>query len=136
MSPDNSLRTRALRMLMAMDATVLGLLGIAFVFSPTQIEAAFQFKDLPPAVNFFMGLWGCALITLGLGYGIAAADPYSHRLWVFIGILRGGLEAIFGWWCYSREMVTWKQAGLGILLPAFIAIAYAVLFPRKESEDL
>jgi hypothetical protein len=131
MSPDNSPRTRALRMLMMMDATVLGLLGIAFICCPAQIERAFHFENVPPALNFLIGLWGCVLLTLGMGYGIAAVDPHKNRLWVGIGVARGFLESIFGLWCYYRAVVTWKQSGLGILLAAFMAIAYLILYPRR-----
>ena len=133
MPPDNSPRTRALRMLMTMDATVLAILGLAFVCCPRTITAAFHFKDLPLAVNFLIGLWGCALFTLGVGYFIAAVDPARHRLWVCIGIARGAMEAIFGLCALSRGIVTWQQSGLTILLAAFMAIAYLVLYPRDHS---
>ena len=122
-------------MLMMMDATVLTLLGIAFIFCPGQIESAFHFENVPPAMNFLIGLWGCVLLTLGIGYGMAAIDPQRHRLWVGMGVARGGLEAVFGLWCFYRGMVTWKQSGLGILLSAFIAIAYLVLYPRSPKDD-
>ena len=135
MPPDNSPRTRALRMLMMMDATVLMLLGLAFICCPAQIEKAFQFENVPRALNFLIGLWGCALLTLGGGYAFAAINPHRHRLWVGIGIARGALEAIFGFWCYAREMVTWKQSGLGILLAAFMSLAYAILYPRQTAEE-
>lgn len=135
MSSIDSPRIRALRMLMAMDATVLILLGIAFLGFPAQIEAAFHFKDVSPSVNFLIGLWGCALLTLGIGYGVAAINPIEHRLWVTVGILRGGLEALFGWWCLSRGIVTWKQSGLTILLAAFMAVAYLALYPRQTKDD-
>ena len=135
MSLDNSPRIRALRMLMAMDATVLALLGLAFIVFPGQIETAFQFKDVPPAVNFLIGLWGCVLMSLGIGYGLAATDPVANRLWILVGVLRGGLEAVFGWWCYMQGIVTWKQSGLGILLAGFMALAYALLYPRIPQDD-
>jgi hypothetical protein len=133
MQPDNSPRTRALRMLMTMDATVLFLLGVAFICCPQAIAAAFHFKYLPLAVNFLIGLWGCALATLGVGYFVAAVDPARHRLWVCIGIARGAAEAIFGLCALLRGIVTWQQSGLTILLAAFMAIAYLVLYPRANS---
>lgn len=133
MPPDNSPRTRALRMLMTMDATVLALLGLAFVCCPRVITAAFHFTDLPRAVYFLVGLWGCALATLGAGYFVAAVDPVRHRLWVCIGIARGAAEAIFGWCALSRGLVTWQQSGLSILLAAFMALAYLALYPRGNS---
>ena len=135
MPPDNSPRIRALRMLMAMDGTVLALLGLAFICCPSQIAAAFQFKDLPPAINFLIGIWGCALLTLGFGYGFAAVDPIHHRLWITVGIMRGLLEALFGWWCLARGIVTWKQSGMTILLAAFMALAYLALYPRRNKDD-
>jgi hypothetical protein len=72
---------------------------------------------------------------MGIGYGVAAVDPQRHRLWVCIGIARGASEAIFGFWCYQRGLVTWKQSGLGILLAAFMAIAYLILYPRQHEDE-
>ena len=135
MSSDDSPRIRALRMLMAMDGTVLALLGVAFLCCPAQIEAAFHFQDVSSSVNFLIGLWGCALLTLGIGYGVASIDPIANRLWITIGILRGAIEALFGWWCLTRGIVSWKQSGLTILLAAFMALAYLVLYPRQTRDE-
>jgi hypothetical protein len=135
MSSSDSQRIRALRMLMALDGTVLAFLGVAFLCCPEQIEAAFHFKDVSPAVNFLVGLWGCALLSLGVGYFFAATNPVEHRLWVAIGALRGGLEAVFGWWCLAHGIVIWKQSGLTILLAAFMAVAYLALYPRRAKDD-
>jgi hypothetical protein len=122
-------------MLMALDGTVLTVLGIAFLFYPTQIETAFHFKDVSPSVNFLIGLWGCALMSLGVGYFVAALDPVKHRLWIGIGIIRGAAEALFGWWCLSSGIVTWKQSGLTILLAAFMALAYLAFYPRQTRDN-
>jgi len=119
-------------MLMMMDATVLVILGLSFMIVPGQVTRAFSFAEVAPPMFFLIGLWGCALLTLGIGYGIAAVDPQKHRLWVCIGIARGASEAIFGLCCLSRGLVTWKQSGLGILLAAFMAIGYLVLCPRSK----
>jgi hypothetical protein len=135
MPPNESPRIRALRMLMALDGTVLLLLGIAFLCCPKQIEAAFQFEGISPSVNFLIGLWGCALLSLGIGYFGAALNPVENRLWIVVGVVRGALEAIFGWWCLSHGIVTWKQSGLTILLAAFMALAYLALYPRRSRDD-
>lgn len=134
MSPDNSPRIRALRMLLMMDATILVLLGAAFIFAPQQIEAAFHFPPLPTGVNFLIGMWGCALATMGFGYAVAAMDPVRHAVWVGVGVARGVLEAAVGWWCFARGFVTWQQSGFGILLAAFMAVGYLALYPRNSRE--
>jgi hypothetical protein len=132
MSPENSPRIRALRMLMMMDAVVLTGLGVLFIVVPRRIEAAFHFQDLPAGVDYMIGLWGCVFATLGLGYVLAAVEPRRNVLWVQMGIARGVLEVVFGAMCVFRRVITWEQGAFGIFTAAFIAAAYVALYPRKE----
>jgi len=132
MSPESP-RLRALRMLLMMDATVLVVLGAALVLAPRGVEQAFHFKEMPTGVTYLIGLWGVMMATLGIGYGFAAFDPASSGVWVIVGIARGALESVFGAVCVARGVVAWEQAGFGIILTAFIALSFAVLYPRKES---
>ena len=120
-----------LRILLAMDAAVLGLLGLLLMFAPKRVEQAFHFKDLPEGVSYIIGLRGCVLVTVAIGYAVATMDPIRHLVWVQIGILRGALECILGAVYLARGAVTWQQAGFGILVAALITVAYVVLYPRK-----
>ncbi|MEO6788556.1 MAG: hypothetical protein ABI318_20740 [Chthoniobacteraceae bacterium] len=133
MTPEDSPRIRALRMLMMMDAVVLTGLGVLFITVPRRIEAAFHFYNLPAGVDYMVGLWGCVFATLGLGYMLAAVEPRRNVLWVQMGIARGLLEVVFGAMCVLRQMVTWEQGSFGIFTAVFIAAAYVVLYPRKEA---
>src|SRR2546426_652602 len=130
-SADNSPRMRALRMLLVLDATVLFLLGALFIFLPRQVEAAFHFQNLPEGVSYLIGLWGCVFATLAVGYGVAALDPVRHVVWVQVGIARGALEVILGAVYVARGVVTWQQAGFGIIIAALISTAYIALYPRS-----
>lgn len=132
MEKAESPRLVMLRMLLVLDATLLLVLGAVFLLMPAHVQQAFHFHDLPPGVNYLMGLWGCALATLALGYAIAAANPARNVAWVQVGIARGALECLFGAVCLSRGLVTWQQAGFGTLVAAAIMIAYIVLYPAKE----
>jgi hypothetical protein len=123
---------RSLRVLLAMDAAVLFLLGALLILAPRPVEAAFGFKNLPAGVDYIIGMWGCVFATLAIGYWIAAADPLRHVAWVQVGIARGVVEAAFGLVCIARGIVTFQQAGFGILAAAAIAGAYLVLYPRKS----
>jgi hypothetical protein len=133
MSPENSPRIRALRMLMMMDAVVLTGLGALFIAVPRRIEAVFHFQNLPAGVDYMIGLWGCVFVSLGLGYALAAVDPRRNVLWVQMGIARGLLEVAFGAACVARGAVTWEQGRFGIIVAASIVAAYAALYPRKEA---
>lgn len=120
-----------LRFLLMLDAAVLLLLGAVLIFAPVPVERAFHFQDLPPAVGYMIGLWGCVVATLGLGYVVAATNPIRHVVWVQVGIARGTLECVLGVVYLARGIVTFQQAGFGILVAALISIAYVVLYPRK-----
>ena len=118
---------------MMMDAVVLTGLGALFIAVPRRIEAAFHFQNLPPGVDYMVGLWGCVFATVGLGYTLAAVEPRRNVLWVQMGIARGVLEIAFGALCVLRGVVTWEQASFGIFTAVFIAVAYVILYPRKEA---
>src|SRR6185369_6149236 len=120
-----------LRILLAMDAAVLGLLGLLLVLAPKQVELAFRFKDLPEGVGYIIGLWGCVLVTMAVGYAVAATNPIRHVVWVQVGIARGALECLLGLIFLARGTVTFQQAGFGIMIAAVISTAYVALYPRQ-----
>jgi hypothetical protein len=121
-----------LRYLLMIDAAVLFLLGALLILAPRRVEVAFQFNGLPAAVSYLIGLWGCVFVTLGCGYVVAATDPVQHRAWVQVGIARGVLECLLGFFYLAQGVVTWRQAAFGILTAGLIAVAYAVLYPRRR----
>jgi hypothetical protein len=120
-----------LRNFLLLDAVVLFLLGALLIFMPEQVERAFHFKDLPAGVSYIIGLWGCALVSLGFGYVVAAGNPIRHVVWIQTGILRGAAECVLGAVFLARGIVTFQQVGLGIVVAALISIGYVFLYPRK-----
>src|SRR5512142_2572297 len=110
------MRLNLLRYLLILDAAVLLVLGALLIFAPRSIEVAFHFTDLPAAVSYLIGLWGCVFATLGLGYLVAATDPLRHLVWVQVGIARGAVEALVGVVYLARGIVTWQQASFGLCL--------------------
>ena len=120
-----------LRGLLVVDAGVLILIGALLVFAPTQVERAFHFTDLPPAVKYLIGMWGCVMGTMGLGYLMAATNPLRHRIWINIGIIRGVIECALGAVYLVQGVVTMEQAGFGTLVAGLMALAYVLLYPRQ-----
>lgn len=121
-----------LRYLLIVDAAVLLLLGALLIFAPRHIEMAFHFTDLPIAVSYLIGLWGCVFATLGIGYLLAATNPVRHVAWIQVGIARGGLECLLGLVYLARGVVTWQQAAFGIITAALLSVSYIALYPRSR----
>lgn len=120
-----------LRNFLLLDAAMLFLLGALLIFLPVPVEHAFHFTDLPTGVSYIIGLWGCALATMGYGYVVAAGHPVRHVVWVQIGILRGAAECVLGAVFLARGIVSFQQVGIGIIVAAVISVGYIVLYPRK-----
>ena len=120
-----------LRNLLMLDAAILFLLGALLMFAPRVVEAAFHFDSLPPAVSYLIGLWGCVLATLGIGYVVAATHPLKHLIWVQVGIARGALECLLGMIYLARGTVSFQQAGFGIVVAGLMGMAYVALYPRQ-----
>src|SRR2546430_7385445 len=95
-----------LRILLALDGAVLFLLGAVLILAPRHVQAAFHFKDLPEGVSYMIGLWGCILATMAVGYAVAATDPIRHIVWAQVGIARGALECVLGATYLARGVVT------------------------------
>jgi hypothetical protein len=123
-----------LRYLLMIDAAVLLLIGILLIIAPSRIEVAFHFNNLPEAVSYLIGLWGCVFVTLGFGYIVAATHPIKHVAWVQVGIARGALECVLGLVYVMRGVVTWQQAAFGVVTAALMSVAYACLYPRGSSD--
>ena len=127
------IRLRLLRVLFVADAVVLLALGSLLVAMPAKVGVAFGFHDIAPAIAYLIGLWGCALISLGFGYACAAGDPARNASWVIAGIVRGALECGFGFVAVNQHLATWNQAAFGTIVAGVIAVSYALLLPRTEA---
>jgi hypothetical protein len=122
-----------LRYLLFWDAALLIVLGAALILMPSEVQRIFHFNDRPAAMNYILGLWGCVLASLGLGYLVAAKDPVKNLVWVQVGIVRGALECILGLVYLARGLATFQQAGMAIVLTGLIAFGYVAFYPRGRS---
>jgi uncharacterized membrane protein len=122
---------RFLRVILLFDGMVLCVLGLVLLIAPHATWTMFGFSGLPGAVNYIVGLLGAFMLTMGLGYFLAARDPAHSAPWVIAGIIRGLLEAAVSLGYTASGIVTFNQAWLGLLLAAWFAVAYIIFYPRR-----
>lgn len=126
------MKLRVTAILLALDAAVLFLLGTLLLVLPRHVLFAFGFGDLPIGVTYIVALFGCALLTMAIGYWKASADPVRHLVWAQVGIARGALECAVGIVYLLRGVISFRQAGVGIILAGLFAAAYLIYYPRSE----
>jgi hypothetical protein len=134
MAGETPVRLLMLRVLLAADALVLLAMGALFMAVPAKVGLAFGFHDLAAAACYLIGLWGCALISLGTGYACSVGDPVRNVAWVQAGIVRGALECAFGFVVLRQHMVTWHQAAFGTIIAGAIAVGYILLYPAEAAK--
>ena len=105
-----------LQILLAIDAIVLFVLGLLLMLAPRQVESAFHFRDLPEGVSYIIGLWGCVLVTVAMGYAVAALDPIRHVVWVQVAIARPS-PAMTRSASHSGDWQTIRQASSSVSKP-------------------
>jgi hypothetical protein len=133
MAYSSPVKLRVTGILFALDAAVLFLLGTLLLVLPRHVLFAFGFADLPLGVTYIVALFGCAVLTMAIGYWRASANPVRHLVWAQVGIARGALECAVGILYLLRGIVTFRQAGLGIILAGLFAVAYLCFYPRVET---
>ena len=133
MSDSFFVKLRVTGILLALDAAVLFLLGTLLLVLPQHVLFAFGFVDQPIGVTYIIALWGCAILTMAIGYWKASADPVRHLVWAQVGIARGALECAVGIVYLLRGVVSFRQAGVGIILAGLFAAAYLIFYPRAET---
>jgi hypothetical protein len=130
-SSEAPIAMRSLRLLLLVDAAVLCGLGLALILAPHKALEAFHFPNLPTGVHYIVSLWGCAILTMSAGYFMAAIEPLRHIIWIQVGIARGAIELIVGAVYLARGVITFQQAGFGLIAAALVTIGYVALYPRK-----
>jgi len=126
------MRRTLLRLVLILDAAALFLIGAIFVVAPARALVLFGFPNAPANISFIIGTFGTVYATMGIGYVLAAQNPMRNIAWVQVAIARGAAECLFSIFCVVQGVVTFRQAGFSIVLPALIAIGCVLLYPRPE----
>lgn len=129
---DVSLRLKLLRIVLNADGVVLVLLGLLLMFAASQLFAIFKMPEMPQAVLYITGMWGALLVTMGIGYFLAARIPHRSATWVMVGIWRAILEVVVSLYYLATHAVKFQNVWLGAALAAWFAIAYLVLYPSAK----
>ena len=87
-----STRTRAARLVVAVNGGVNLLTGLTLLFAPRWFYE--NVADFPPFNRHFLGDIGALTLALGFGLVMAARNPRGHRGLIGIGALGGLIHAV------------------------------------------
>ena len=109
------------------------LLGLMLIVAPNQAASMFGFGEISDYTKYFMALCGISFIAPGVWLVVAGRDPLRHITWVKFAVLWSILAVVAGLYSIVQGVVTFSQAGTGIILDAVFAVAFLVLYPYRAA---
>jgi len=87
--------------------------GPFIIFAPAAAASAYGFSKAPEDEFLWQGM-GLVILLYGLGYSVAAVDPYRHYAVVLVGLLAKILGPVGMAWAVTQGQVS---AGVLLLIP-------------------
>ena len=127
---------KGLKVAMILWAAVAILMGVAFIFFPTQLEEIGGFEKAPVWVLYILELLGICYIVSGAFIIVAAVrDPLKHIMWVQFAIAAAILNVIVMASSIGRGLVTFSQEGKPLIISAIFAVALLALYPWRAAKQ-
>ena len=123
-----------LAVLMLLDALVLLVSGGVLMVRPVAVGRSLGLVRFNRVWLVPLGLWGCTLVALGVGYLLGAANPWRSRVLVQLGLVRGALEFGLGLYYLAKGIAVGLPLELTVALAGFFAAGYAVCYPRATTD--
>ena len=122
---------KVLRVVMIIWAAIAILLGLVYIFMPTQFADMVGFEHGPISTLYLLGMLGVTFIAIGTFLIIAARDPLKNILWVKFAIAWAILAVAIEAYSIGRGFVSFAQVGTGLIIDAIFAVALLALYPWR-----
>ena len=126
---------RGLKIVMIIWAAIGILLGLAFVFFPTQLGAMQGYEKGPAWSPYLHAMLGITFIAIGAFLIVAARDPLRNILWVQLVITLTILMVAVEVYSLIRGFVTFEQVGMSIIIDAVFFVVFMALYPWRAARE-
>ena len=123
---------KGLKVAMIIWAAIAILVGLAYIFFPSQLGEMGGFEKGPAWVAYILALLGICYIATGAFVIVAAVrDPLKHIMWVQFAIAVAILIVVVAASSIMRGLVTFSQEGLPLIINAVFAVVFLALYPWR-----
>jgi hypothetical protein len=113
-------------------AAVAILVGLAYIFFPSQLGEMGGFEKGPAWVAYILALLGICYIATGAFVIVAAVrNPLKHIMWVQFAIAVAILIVVVAASSIMRGLVTFSQEGTLLIVNAVFAVVFLALYPWR-----
>jgi uncharacterized membrane protein SirB2 len=126
---------KGLKIAMIVWAAIAILVGLAYIFFPSQLGEMGGFEKGPAWVVYILALLGVCYIAAGAFVIIAARDPLKNIRWVQFAIAVAILLVVVAASSMGRGFVTFSQEGMLLIFNAVFAVAFLALYPWRAKSS-
>jgi hypothetical protein len=113
-------------------AAIAILVGLAYIFFPSQLGEMGGFEKGPAWVPYILALLGICFVATGAFVIVAAArDTLKHIMWVQFAIAVAVLIVVVAASSIMRGLVTFSQEGPLLIVNAVFAVVFLALYPWR-----
>jgi len=123
---------KGLKVAMIIWAAIAILVGLAYIFLPSQLSAMGGFEKAPAWADYVLALLGVCFVATGAFVIVAAArGPLKNIMWVQFAIVVSILITVVAASAIMRGLVTFSQEGPLLMVNAVFAVIFLALYPWR-----
>jgi len=123
---------KGLKVAMIIWAAIAILVGLAYIFLPSQLSEMGGFEKAPAWADYVLALLGVCFVATGAFVIVAAVKgPLKHIKWVQFAIVVTILISVVAASAIMRGIVTFSQEGPLLIVNAVFAVAFLALYPWR-----
>jgi hypothetical protein len=122
---------RMLRLTLAVVAIVQLILGLVFIFVPTQFGSLIGLKEAPTWVYWVFVMFGARALGFAYGMFLAMRNPWQQLGWIRAMIGVQAIDWLGTLYFVFNGAVTWLQVSTASFLPLIFIAVLTIGYPNQ-----
>jgi len=123
--------TKVLKIALILWGIIHILLGLSFIFIPSQTAAVMGFGKLDSSSIYLGAICGVTFLAAAIWLIIAARDPLSNIMWVKFAILWASLGVVVQLYLVVLGVVGLSQVAYGLVQDFVFAVLFLAFYPYR-----
>ena len=127
------MKASGLRITLGFIGVVQLILGLVFLFIPTQFASFVHLAAVPGWVPWMFAMFSARAIGFAYGMFIAMRQPEAHRTWISAMIVVQAIDWIVTVYFLLQGVVTLPQVSTASFLPVIFIAVLVTRYPRPNT---
>ena len=130
------MKVSALRITLGAIGIVQLILGVVFLFMPSQFATVLGLAVIPAWVPWMFAMFGARALGFAYGMFLAMRQPEQHRAWIGSMIVVQAIDWIATIYFVLQGAVTLPQVSGASFLPILFILVLVTRYPRQNAKAM